>query len=387
MMRVYKLKSAIERVYNNANTSYHLTDGLGSVRGMVNAMSDVLSTTTYSPYGVPDSPISGFAFTGEQRDTNGLQYHRARYYNAGLGTWASLDPFEGIYDRPMSLNGYSWVEGNVSNAIDPSGFSTEEPLPTDFVGCLSDSLPNCSNDCSGSGIFYGLCLSHCRSKSRETLVTTIRPILVQLMEGLLDIDKFYLLSNTVAELMGDDTRQYLNLMNRLLAGIDSEWNLNTALTMSQNNDNGQLRTIPIGDTGMHCDYRDGSTTQISNHTWAYITGVASSSFPNMPINIAVTSFAVDFHDQPAFGYVQDRLVGIIAVSLGTLLSTGVVKPSQFGTVFRTTLQKKFCDVIPNGDRYGSACNEFREKNQPEHFYQYLESDESWILSTGPDECK
>jgi RHS repeat-associated protein len=82
---------------------------------MVNAMSDVLSTTTYSPYGVPDSPISGFAFTGEQRDTNGLQYHRARYYNAGLGTWASLDPFEGIHDRPMSLNGYPWVEGNVVN--------------------------------------------------------------------------------------------------------------------------------------------------------------------------------------------------------------------------------------------------------------------------------
>jgi RHS repeat-associated protein len=108
-------------VYNNANTSYPLTDGLGSVRGMVNAMSDVLSTTTYSPYGVPDSPISGFAFTGEQRDTNGLQYHRARYYNAGLGTWASLDPFEGIHERPMSLNGYAYVEGNVVNAIDPSG--------------------------------------------------------------------------------------------------------------------------------------------------------------------------------------------------------------------------------------------------------------------------
>jgi RHS repeat-associated protein len=121
MMRVYKLKSAIERVYNSPNTSYHLTDGLGSVRGMVNSMSDVLSTTTYSPYGVPDSPINGFAFTGEQRDTNGLQYHRARYYNAGLGTWASLDPFEGIHNRPMSLNGYTWVEGKVMNAIDPTG--------------------------------------------------------------------------------------------------------------------------------------------------------------------------------------------------------------------------------------------------------------------------
>jgi RHS repeat-associated protein len=125
-------------VYNSPNTSYHLTDGLGSVRGMVNAMSDVLSTTTYSPYGVPDSPISGFAFTGEQRDPNGLQYHRARYYNAGLGTWASLDPFEGIHERPMSLNGYSWVGGNVVNAIDPSGLCSA--LQQDSVSGRLDAV-------------------------------------------------------------------------------------------------------------------------------------------------------------------------------------------------------------------------------------------------------
>jgi RHS repeat-associated protein len=124
-------------VYNSPNTSYPLMDGLGSVRGMVNAMSDVLSTTTYSPYGVPDSPISGFAFTGEQRDTNGLQYHRARYYNTGLGTWASLDPFEGIHNHLMSLNGYAWVEGNVVNGVDPSGLCATDD--EGFAQCIEDA--------------------------------------------------------------------------------------------------------------------------------------------------------------------------------------------------------------------------------------------------------
>jgi RHS repeat-associated protein len=90
---------------------------------------------TYTPYGVPDSSMTGFAFTGEQRDTNGLQYHRARYYNAGLGTWASLDPFEGIHDRPMSLNGYAWVEGNVMNGIDPSGLIDPLTLVLLIAGC------------------------------------------------------------------------------------------------------------------------------------------------------------------------------------------------------------------------------------------------------------
>lgn len=36
-----------------------------------------------------------------------------------------LDPFEGMANRPMSLNGYSWVEGNVPNRVDPSGEQCE----------------------------------------------------------------------------------------------------------------------------------------------------------------------------------------------------------------------------------------------------------------------
>lgn len=70
--------------------------------------------------------MTGPAFTGEWRDTNALQYHRARYYAPSLGIFPSLDPWEGLFDRPMSLNGYAWVEGNVVNLTDPSG---EEAVP------------------------------------------------------------------------------------------------------------------------------------------------------------------------------------------------------------------------------------------------------------------
>lgn len=105
----------------NSSWETYLLDGLGSVRGRVNANASILQSLNYSPIGVPDQTVTGFAFTGEQRDTIDVQYHRARYYKPGLGTWLSLDPFEGIHDRPMSLNGYSWVEGNFPNWIDPSG--------------------------------------------------------------------------------------------------------------------------------------------------------------------------------------------------------------------------------------------------------------------------
>jgi len=94
---------------------------LGSVRGLVDDSVSVSQAVDYSAYGEPDGALLGFAFTGEMREANGLQYHRARYYNPTLGVWAALDPFEGTQERPMSMNGYSWVEGNVTNWTDPSG--------------------------------------------------------------------------------------------------------------------------------------------------------------------------------------------------------------------------------------------------------------------------
>nr|WP_275944777.1 RHS repeat-associated core domain-containing protein [Phototrophicus methaneseepsis] len=122
---------------------YMLQDGLGSVRTEVDVNADVLASQSYAPYGLPidlngsfDSP---FGFTGEQIDSNALNYNRARYYNPMIGTFTALDPWEGIQNRPMSLNGYSWVEGNVINAVDPSGKSPVEHVQ-EKLGELSIKL-------------------------------------------------------------------------------------------------------------------------------------------------------------------------------------------------------------------------------------------------------
>ncbi len=113
---------------NAGEWSYMAQDGLGSVRSLINSTLGVDTTQSYNPYGVPDGNYgTGFAFTGEQTDANGQLYLRARYYNPGLGVFPSLDPFEGSMGRPMSLNGYSWVEGNVLNKTDPSGMQPITP--------------------------------------------------------------------------------------------------------------------------------------------------------------------------------------------------------------------------------------------------------------------
>ncbi len=110
---------------NTGDWSYMAQDGLGSVRSLINSTLNVSSVQNYAPYGEPFGTVGNFntpfAFTGEQTDANDMLFLRARYYNPSLGVFPSLDPFEGTMARPMSLNGYSWVEGNPVSRRDPRG--------------------------------------------------------------------------------------------------------------------------------------------------------------------------------------------------------------------------------------------------------------------------
>ena len=87
------------------------------------------SSGGYDPYGQPlastGTTQTPFGFTGELADANGLLYLRARHYAPRLGAFPSLDPYEGSAARPMSLNGYAWVEGRVADGRDPSGMKSQ----------------------------------------------------------------------------------------------------------------------------------------------------------------------------------------------------------------------------------------------------------------------
>ena len=106
-----------------------IQDGLGSVRAVVDSSFDVDESRHYAPYGetwgVQGSSQTDFGFTGEPTDGNGLVHLRARYLNPALGLFPSLDPLEGIQQRPMSLNGYVYTEGNPTNYVDRSGLSID----------------------------------------------------------------------------------------------------------------------------------------------------------------------------------------------------------------------------------------------------------------------
>ena len=64
--------------------------------------------------------------------------------------------------RPMSMNGYSWVEGNVINAVDPSGEECLNDFPTGceiyLIGGNWESYRQCRDEYSHyPPIFFGRC--------------------------------------------------------------------------------------------------------------------------------------------------------------------------------------------------------------------------------------
>jgi RHS repeat-associated protein len=131
-----------------------LQDGLGSVRSVVNKAITVQEIRQYDPYGTPFGPTgtsqTDYGFTGEPTNDIGLVYLRVRTYRPDLGIFTSLDPFEGTPDRPMSLNGYSYVEGNPANLVDPSGMIGEKP--EQYASCTGyESQSECAgrteNEC------------------------------------------------------------------------------------------------------------------------------------------------------------------------------------------------------------------------------------------------
>jgi len=109
----------------NSTTEYFLGDALGSVRQLADPAGAVTLTQSYAPYGDVVNSVgtsqTSYAYTGENRDANGLTYLRARYYTPTDGRFTSRDTWPGDYNRPLSLNRWNYVEGNPVNRTDPSG--------------------------------------------------------------------------------------------------------------------------------------------------------------------------------------------------------------------------------------------------------------------------
>ncbi len=104
---------------DGTQAEYFTYDALGSVRQVLDAAGSPLLAQTYDPYGtVYDSVGAGtsrYGWTGEQADSDGYVYLRARYYAPSMGRFMQIDPSR------QERNPYLYGLGNPVNLIDPSG--------------------------------------------------------------------------------------------------------------------------------------------------------------------------------------------------------------------------------------------------------------------------
>ncbi|TYQ27274.1 RHS repeat-associated core domain-containing protein [Pseudanabaena sp. UWO310] len=120
---------------------YH-SDGLGSTRLLTDSSGQVTDRYVYDAFGKliasAGNSSNSFQFAGEQRDSTGLDYLRARYYDSDLGRFISKDAFGGRMSSPISKNPYAYANNNPINFTDPSGYdalgATES---TAIIGILS----------------------------------------------------------------------------------------------------------------------------------------------------------------------------------------------------------------------------------------------------------
>ncbi len=112
---------------DGVSIEYFAYDGLGSVRQVLDAAGLPLLTQTFDPYGNPYSyagpseSATSYGFTGEQTDSNGLVFLRARYYDPKQGRFFQRDSWRGEPDHPLTLNPYMYGLGNPVLLTDPSG--------------------------------------------------------------------------------------------------------------------------------------------------------------------------------------------------------------------------------------------------------------------------
>jgi RHS repeat-associated protein len=131
--------------YSEAGPEYFLGDALGSVRQLVDANGELLLAQSYEPYGAvlesAGKGTSSYGFTAEMRDSYiKLIYLRSREYSPATGRFLTQDSWQGDYTRPLSLNGWNYVEGNPINFVDPSGFIKETESNT--ADQILDKLKN-----------------------------------------------------------------------------------------------------------------------------------------------------------------------------------------------------------------------------------------------------
>ena len=111
-----------------STASYYLYDGGLSVRALTNEAGSITDTLVFDAFGneitKSGTTSNSYGLKGEEKDSTGLYYLRARYMDPVTGTFTSMDTYGGSVSDPMSLHKYLYANSNPVMNTDPSGHFT-----------------------------------------------------------------------------------------------------------------------------------------------------------------------------------------------------------------------------------------------------------------------
>jgi RHS repeat-associated protein len=115
----------LQKIQNLQKSFYH-ADGLGNFKVLTDSSGNLTDDYTYDAFGNVVKHIGStsnpYRYSGEFfDDVIGLQYNRARWYDASIGRFISQDKYAGTSSLPITLNKYAYANDDSVNKTDPSG--------------------------------------------------------------------------------------------------------------------------------------------------------------------------------------------------------------------------------------------------------------------------
>ena len=124
---VWSGNEIVGRINNNENAdrNYYLKDHLGSIRAVLDNSKNIVSANDYDMWGyylqnrTYSTTNTKNKFTGKERDNESTyDYFGARYYDARVANWGSIDP---LFKKHIQWTPYNYVLRNPLALIDPDG--------------------------------------------------------------------------------------------------------------------------------------------------------------------------------------------------------------------------------------------------------------------------
>jgi RHS repeat-associated protein len=116
-------------INGETNTFFYHTDRLKSTRLVTDENKTIVSAVTYHPFGESSTEhgSENHLYTGKEKDSSGLYYYGARYYDPEIGRFITRDQNYGKISQPQALNKYTYCINNPIRYIDPDGHSYWDP--------------------------------------------------------------------------------------------------------------------------------------------------------------------------------------------------------------------------------------------------------------------